>query len=210
MRIYKYIGPLIFSLILGLASLSAQEVPIELAFFDACTTELVEAEYEWTEFEGLPNEKVLKCSLERGINWELSLWIVYDLKQKKDTIVIPQIVFAEGKELNDRKWAYLNCDHLCEGLETDYYANGEKRLEGTFQRGKPEEIRYFREDGTMETEEFFILGTLNYSRINYFDDAGLLQKYERYRNTKKKTLIKTYDRWGKLLEKVTERHVVEN
>ena len=195
--------------LIGWQSLPAQEDMIQLAFFDACTAKFVDAAYEWQEFNGFPNEKLLRCSLERGLDWEISLWIVYDLSQTKDTIVIPKIVFAEGKELNDRKWAYLNCDRLCQGSETDYYANGEKRLEGTFQRGKPEKIRYFREDGRMETEEFFVLGTLNYSRINYFDEGGVLEKYERYRNTKKRTIIKTYDKMGKLLEKVSERHRVE-
>lgn len=47
----------------------------------------------------------------------------------------PVLIRGYGDGLEPGDWLY--CDDRCEGNKIDYYKNGQKRVEGTFKRGKP-------------------------------------------------------------------------
>ena len=131
------------------------------------------------------------------------------LKTKNDTIRIPKILFAGGNELHSKRWTYLNCGKVCNGKETDFYANGNKRTEGTYENGKPIEIKEYRKNGTLRAQYFYENLTLNYERVDYYDEKENLEEYEIYKNKKRKTIIKTFDRNGKLTNRKTEKHYIE-
>lgn len=71
------------------------------------------------------------------------------------------------------------------------------------------EIENFREDGTQEQKEYLVLGTINRTRVNYYNLDGSLDSYEVIRNRKKKTITFTYDLSGKLIDKSEVRHIFE-
>ena len=147
------------------------------------------------------NIKILTYYIDRG-EWTCQNTATVDLN-KNDTIRIPKVLFGAGKELNSKRWAYLNCNNLCQELETDYYPNGNKRIEGNFKDGKPAEIKYYRKSGIVESEEIYESGTLNIAKINYYDEQGKLIGYELRKNKKQKTITRTFDKNDKRIKKET-------
>nr|WP_321230791.1 hypothetical protein [uncultured Psychroserpens sp.] len=123
-----------------------------------------------------------------------------------DTILIPKIRFTTESTLHSSYWNYFNCDKICNGKEIDYYSNGNKRLEGIFEKGKPIEITQFREDGIVETKNYYYLRRLNIKRREYYDSKGKLEEYELHKLKKSKIVIKTYDSKGELLKKEIEKY----
>ena len=110
-------------------------------------------------------------------------------------------MLSTGNELHTKRWGYLNCNKLCNGIETDLYSNGNKRLEGNFINGKPKEIKFFRENGIIEKQEIYKLGSFNHKQLNYYDITGKLVGYETFKNEKRKSIIRRFDENGKLLDK---------
>jgi hypothetical protein len=53
-----------------------------------------------------------------------------------DTLDVPMIKFTWDGVLHSRYWNYFKCDKLCNGLESDFYPSGQKRLEGEFNNWK--------------------------------------------------------------------------
>lgn len=57
----------------------------------------------------------------------------------RDTVqswaMFPVLITGYGDDLEPGDWLY--CDNRCEGNKADYYKNGQKRVEGTFKKGKP-------------------------------------------------------------------------
>lgn len=171
----------------------------DFIFYNECTNEIVSPKYEITSIPESENIKILTYHIDRG-EWMCQNTITVDLK-KNDTIKIPKILFGAGRELNSNRWTYLNCNQPCHGIETDYYPNGNKRLEGLFIEGKPSEIKFYRKNGVLESQEIYERGTLKIARMNYFDEKGKLMGYELHKNRKKKTIIRTFDKNDKKLKK---------
>lgn len=180
---------------------------LNLVFYSECSGKIITPEFDIDIVPESENVKILTYYIERG-EWISQNTITIDLR-KNDTIKIPKILFGGGNELHSQRWTYLNCNEICEGKETDYYSNGNKRLEGIFENGKPSEIKFFRENGTLESQEIYKLGTLNKTRVNYFDENGILTEYEIHKNRKKKTVIRTFDKNRKQINKEVRHYYIE-
>ena len=114
------------------------------------------------------------------------------------TLNIPSIKFTwDGVLHGSSYWNYFKCVKLCDGHEVDFYPNGHKRTEGEFHIGKPTHIIQYRENGTKEIEYWYVPGTQDLTRVNYFDESGDLEEYERYKRiSKRKTVKMTYSSSG--------------
>jgi len=174
---------------------------LNLVFYDVCSNRIIEPEFEIFSMSELNYDYIT-------VYKEIDDWVVQhttSIKTKNDTIRIPKILFAGGNELHSKRWTYLNCEKVCNGKETDFYENGNKRTEGIYKNGKPIEIKEYRKSGILRAQYFYENLTLNYGRINFYDENGDLENYQIYENKKKKTIIKTFDKNGKLIETETEK-----
>jgi len=178
---------------------------LNLVFYDNCSNQIIEPEFEVLYVSDL-NYDLLTVYKEID-NWVLQYSTT--LKTKNDTIRIPKILFAGGNELHSKRWTYLNCEKVCNGKETDFYENGNKRTEGTYSNGKPIEIKEYRDNGILRAQYFYENLTLKYKRIDYYDENGNLEEYEIYKNKKRRTIIKTFDKNGNLKNKETEKYFIE-
>ncbi|WP_298507203.1 hypothetical protein [uncultured Maribacter sp.] len=178
---------------------------LNLVFYDECSNKIIKPEYEVLKMKELNYDYL--TVFKKYDDWTLQYST--SIKTKNDTIRIPKILFAGGSELHSRRWTYLNCEKVCDGKETDFYENGSKRTEGTYSNGKPIEIKEYREDGVLRAQYFYENLTLNYQRIDYYDENGDFEEYQIYKNKKRKTVIKTFDKSGKLTEKETEKKYIE-
>ncbi len=174
-----------------------------ISFIDECSGSIIKPEYELMLTPVDKTKRILNYNIERG-DWISQNTITIDITNLKDTVQIPKILFSTGSELHSNRWTYLNCDEVCSGKEIDYYKNGNKRLEGNFENGKPIDITIYYPKGNIETRTFFEKGTLKYTRIDYYDETGELLEYELYTNKRKKTIIKTYDKYGEFIDEQTE------
>jgi len=135
-------------------------------------------------------------------------WIsqyVATVKTSNDTIKIPKTLFSGGSELHSERWAYLNCDKICNGLEIDFYSNGNKRIEGNFKNGKPIKISFFRKEGTIEREEFYNVGDFRSKKTNHFNEKGDLIEYVIRKKRRRKIIVKTFDKNDKLINREVEQ-----
>ena len=178
---------------------------LNLVFYNDCSEKIIKPEFEIDSFPNF-NYKIINVYVKRG---ELIGQYSTTLKTINNTIRIPKILFSFGNELHSNRWNYLNCEKVCNGTETDFYSNGNIRLKGIFKNGKPIEIFDFRQNGKLLTQTFYENLTLNYKRVNYFDLNGDLTEYEIYKNKKRKTIVKTFDKNQKLVSRKIERYNIE-
>ncbi len=199
----------IFLLILSFSSFSQDngKENLNLVFYSECSGKIITPEFDIDIVPESENVKILTYYFKVG-EWISQNTITIDLR-KNDTIKIPKILFGGGNELHSQRWTYLNCNKICEGKESDYYSNGNKRLEGIFESGKPSEIKFYRENGTLESQEIYNLGTLNKTRVNYFDEKGILAEYEIHKNRRRKTIIRTFDKNHKQINKEVRHYYIE-
>jgi hypothetical protein len=192
----------IFLLILNFSCLSqtSGKENLNLVFYSECSDKIIKVEFEIDPIPESKNLKLITYYVERG-EWISSNTITIDLN-KKDTIRVPKILLSFGNELHTKRWSYLNCNEICNGKIIDLYSNGNKRLEGSFVNGKPKEIKFYRENGIIETEEIYNLGKFDYKRQNYFNSLGELIGFETYEYKKKKRVIKRFNEKGKLLNEL--------
>ena len=170
---------------------------LNLVFYDSCSNQIIEPEFEIFSMSESNDDFII-------VYKEFDDWILQystSIKAKNDTIRIPKILIASGNELHSKRWTYLNCDKICNGKETDYYENGNKRIEGTFENGKPIEIKEYWVNGNLRIQTFYDNLTFKYNRVDYYDENGELDEYLIYINKKRKTIIKTFDKNGKLIER---------
>ena len=177
---------------------------LNLVFYSECSNQIVTPKYEIASIPESDNIKILTYHIERG-EWICQNTVTVDLR-KNDTIRIPKILLGVGKELHSKRWTYLNCNQICQATETDHYANGNKRLEGNFKDGKPSDIKFYRKNGVIESQDVYKSGTLDITNVNYFDEKGVLMGYESHQNCKRKTIIKTFDRNNKRVKKEIQYH----
>lgn len=197
----------IFLLTLSFSSFSQNsgKENLNLVFYDDCSNQIIEPEFEVLY---MPHSNYDLITIFKEIDdWTLQYSTTF--KTKNDTIRIPKILFAGGNELHSKRWTYLNCGKVCDGKETDFYANENKRTEGTYENGKPIEIKEYHKNGTLRAQYFYENLTLNYKRVDYYDENENLEEYKIYMNKKRRTIIKTFDKNGKLTNRKTEKHYIE-
>ncbi|MDN3494252.1 toxin-antitoxin system YwqK family antitoxin [Winogradskyella bathintestinalis] len=203
----KSVQTSIFLLIISFSCFSQNsgKKSLNLVFYDNCSNKIIEPEFEILYISGVNYDYIT-------VYKEIDDWTIQHsatVKTKNDTIRIPKILFAGGNELHSKRWTYLNCDKICDGNETDFYENGNKRTDGTYSNGKPIEIKEYRKNGTLRAQYFYENLTLNYERVDYYDENEDLEEYQTYENKKRKTIIKTFDKNGKLTDKETEKIYIE-
>ena len=203
----KSVQTSIFLLIISFSCFSQNsgKENLNLVFYDNCSNKIIEPEFEILY---LTHTNYNLITIFKEID-DWTLQYSTTLKTKNDTIRIPKILFASGNELHSKRWTYLNCEKVCDGKETDFYENGNKRTDGTYSNGKPIEIKEYRKNGTLRAQYFYENLTLNYERVDYYDENEDLEEYQTYENKKRKTIIKTFDKNGKLTDKETEKIYVE-
>ena len=209
------------------------QIELDIYFYDECDNKikkidfhLLDSNFEeigYDEFYNLVNYDVTKPTVDSlGIyhlnatleidNGNLGALVLgeIDIKSYKkytDTINIPRIRFVTPTYIHATEWDYYNCSKLCDGYEIDFYGNGEIRLEGYFNNGKPYEITEYREDGTLDSKEFFDVGNLRRKRIEYYDANGELYEYEVSEFIKNvKLTTYTYDSYGSLIEENVQKY----
>lgn len=198
----------IFLLIFSISCFSqnSEKEELNLTFINECSNEKITPEFDIDSSKDFLNYRLITVYLKRG---EWISQFSTTLKTNNDTIVVPKILFSSGNELHSKRWTYLNCGKVCNEKETDFYENGNKRTEGTYSNGKPIEIKEYRKNGTIRSQYFYENLTLNYKRIDYYDENEDLEEYQVYENKKRKTIIKTFDKNGKLKSKETEKRNIE-
>lgn len=200
------------------------QTEVKLMFYDACEDSLVTLEYEAWNLENpditmsssnsqliidQPGTYLISSSINRGDLVSLfSFTIPIEGVFLSDTLEIPSLTFSVSGGLHDRIWIYQKCNKICEGTESSYYRNGNKQIEGVFEKGKPNELTTYRLDGTIELKEFFN-PTIDRTRINYYNEQGKLYEYEIHKNSKNKTTISIFNSADELLTKRTEKHIIE-
>ncbi|MFT5146879.1 MAG: hypothetical protein ACI9H1_001605 [Polaribacter sp.] len=207
----KLLKKIIFLFLISFSSFSQnpEKGKLEFKFLDKCTNKFVQAEFEIDTIPGLENSISLTYYTKRG-DWISQGFYFNIIKENSiDTIIIPKILFSFGNELHSKQWKYLNCEKPCNGIETDFYENGRKRIVGNFKNGKPIEIKEYRENGTLVIQSFYGNFTLKYNRINYYDHKERLVEYEIYKNKRKRTLIKTFDKNGNLIREEVEKYIIK-
>lgn len=71
-----------------------------------------------------------------------------------DTLRLISIYSCLEATSHPRFIGYCCCNEKCEGFQIDYYANGNKRIEGNFIRGKPiGNLIYYNKDGSINYVE---------------------------------------------------------
>lgn len=162
-------------------------------FIDGCSQQIIEPKFE------VCSEAIFLLRISYTMESENSISqgssIVDIRKPITDTITTSRIVFSVDKR--SKQWAFLNCKEPCEGTATTYFPNGNKRFEGVFSNGKPLEVSYYSYNGIIETRKYIIPGTLKSSRINHFDEHGIIREYEIFVHKKHKTVVKTFNKEGK-------------
>jgi len=200
----------IFLLVLSISCFSqnVEKGKMNLTFIDVCSNKIITPEFDIDSLPDLKNSRIISYSVKRG-EWIGQSSIIINLN-KKDTIIIPRILLSTGNELHTKRWGYLNCNKLCNGIETDFYSNGNKRLEGNFINGKPKEIKFFRKNGIIEKQEIYKLGSFDNNQLNIFDTTGKLLGFETFKRKKSKTIIRKFDKNGNLLNKNIIKKNTEN
>jgi hypothetical protein len=207
----KTVQKSIFLLLISFSCFSQknEREKLNLVFFDKCTNNFIKPEIEIDTIAGLKNGRLLTYYIKRG-DWISQAFSSTMLNRESiDTITIPKILFSFGNELHSKRWNYLICEKICEGIETDFYENGNKRIEGNFKNGKPVELKEFKENGELFSQSFYENFTLNFKRINYFNKNEEIYEYDIYENKKRKTIIRTFDKDGVLISKEIQKKYIE-
>jgi hypothetical protein len=206
---------IIIILLLSLTNLQGQ-IEIALFFKNTCNNSITKLDFE------LMNLNIDKDNLQQNIKSDKGVAIVTiagryyltsnvvwgdnmvglfnqtievgDSPTQVDTIDIPAIKFTWDGVLHSKYWNYFKCDKLCDGIESDFYSNGKKRLEGEFKNGKPIHVVEYRNE---------------YEKVNYFDESGMLKSYELYKISKRRTVKTTFTASGKRTGRDITKHNID-
>jgi len=206
-------------LLISLTELHGQ-IEIELYFKNTCDNSIIKLEFELMYIRIYKSDKgvaIVPASgiyyLKSNIRWGDNMVGMFDQTinirdspNQVDTLDIPTIKFSWDGGLHSKYWSYFKCDKVCDGVESDYYPNGKKKLEGEFKAGKPIHLTHYRNDGTNEIEAWYRLGTNQFEKVNYFDESGTLEKYELYKLSKRRTVKTTYTPDGSEIDRDVKKH----
>jgi len=97
---------------------------------------------------------------------------------------------------------YYCCDTLCEGYNIDYYANGNKRIEGSFKNGEPYgDLIFYKPDGTEDYVKRYTRKRNKFT-IGKYRNGKPFGAIITYGNDGSVILIKKYTDNGEFIEKV--------
>ncbi len=125
-----------------------------------------------------------------------------------DTIVMPKIRLGWSMALHSNERYYYHCSKICNGTETEYFDNGNKKLEGNFENGIPIKIKHYYDNGNIKMIELFQNGSLEPYKIERYDIENNLLEYEIRTIRNKKTIIKKYDKYNKLIDKEILNYII--
>ncbi len=150
-----------FTLFISIVAI-AQEISFELFIKDNCNDTIRKVPFFNLRKNGIDfypkNNDGVVILKEKG-NYELSTIYSDDIKKYNfknfavvgDTINMPLIKQCLEPTSNPSFVGYCCCNAECEGEKVDYYANGNKRLEGYFEKGKPiGKLKMYYPDGTLK------------------------------------------------------------
>lgn len=204
---------------------SCSQVELEIYLLDKCTNQVTKAEFDLFD----NNNKLIDFDVQKPIIDSLGVYFLttgIDIKNNnyvtlvskeinitkpgiyRDTIPVPKIRFVGSGTPYSNYWNYFNCNKICNGLETDYFENSNKRLEGTFKNGKPTDIKEYWENGNLRFHFYYRNFTLDYDRAYYYDENGDLISFDIHKHRKKKTIVKTFDEKGRLIDKKVSRKYI--
>ncbi len=171
---------------------------LDLVFLDECNGQIIEPEYEIEDFPEF-NYKLITVFVKRG---DLIGHFITTLENHSDTLRVPKILFAfdSKNQSKSKRQLSMNCDQVCNGIETQYYQNGNIKMKGNFKNGNPVEIKSYRENGLLVTQAFYKKSSFDFTKVNYYNENEDLETYQLYQYKRKKTIIETYDVNGKLIE----------
>ncbi len=199
------------------------QVSVKFKFYDSCQDTVLSLEFEAWKIGNPDPDTSLSSNNSTILVDSLGTYIIYTGLERQgllalfdftiniessniiDTLNIPTICFAVTGALHDSFWTYLNCEESCNGNEISYYSNGNKQLEGSFTKGKPDILTSYREDGTIEQRDYYVSGRVQYTKIEYYDEQGNLETYELYKNGKRRTKIRTFNSKDQLIEERIEK-----
>jgi len=205
------------------------QIQVELYFKNSCDNSIIKLDFELrntekidsTVFPLIESNKEFAVVPTQGTYhvtsnylWDNLIGMFDDVieinssKKQVDTINIPRIKSTWDGVLHAKTpyWNYFNCEKLCDGHETDFYPNGQKRLEGEFIKGKPNHIIEYRKDGKRKFECWYIPGTSSQTRVNWYDNNGKLDEYDKYDKRKHRTIKTTYTAQGKKVTREVIKH----
>jgi hypothetical protein len=186
----------ILIIIFSLCSCKDETIPIvsqnitekenqNFVFFDSCSNKIISPKFEIFSMPELIYDYIT-------VEKEIDDWVVQyttSIKTNNDTIRIPKILFARGKDFPSKRWTYLNCDKVCNGTETDFYSNGNKRTEGTYVNGKPIERKEYWESGELHAHYFYDNFTIEYKKVIFYDENGNFVDEQIYENIMTESFI---------------------
>ncbi|WP_138434588.1 toxin-antitoxin system YwqK family antitoxin [Winogradskyella algicola] len=126
---------------------------------------------------------------------------ILDSEIYSDTIVMPKIRLGYSMALHSNERYYFNCNKICNGIEIEYFDNGNKKLQGNFDNGIPLKIKHYYENGNIKMIELFQNGSFEPYKIERYDIENNLLEYELRIIRNKKTIIKKYNKNNKLIDK---------
>ena len=198
-------------------SLFAQ-IEINYWFYDNCADSIMKLEYELVDINGISyepskNTKTVIVPKNGVYVLTVSKWrkeykaILFDIRifenenQYTDTIEFPRICLSDDGILNPMFSGYTKCDRICNGFETDYHKNGNKRLEGYFENAWPKgKLKYYSKTGELEKEELY----KNHGLVKtWYYKSGMLTHIE-YILRSDRIKTKYYDKKGKLYRTIIE------
>ncbi len=182
-KIYIFIITTVW--LFSLSQVNAQEVKFKLYGFNPCTRN-IEAFSLFSlkkEENYYPKDSSGICVLPDTGRYILNFfdeqkeYFFNEFKTYIDTLKIPSIQFCHELSTRVAFSGYCCCDSLCQGDQVDFYSNGNKRIEGHFNKGKPIGI------------------------LNFYYSTGQLQLVEKYDNTGNLLKRIQYDKTGNLIKK---------
>lgn len=168
----------------------------KVLFEDKCFNELKEGNYSFLSSD------IIKYSYKRG---NLSTEGTIFGYKKGENIKIYKVTLFSDKE--GKLAGYYNCENLCDGIQKDYYKNGKVRLIGKFNEGKPIELKIYDEDGTLASKYSYYSNSFSEKRIDFFGINGKLEEYWEYKYEGQKTIIKQFNKKGKLIKTEIEENI---
>lgn len=125
-----------------------------------------------------------------------------EYKSYSDTINIATIKHLISTTSPITFSGYYCCDTLCEGYNIDYYANGNKRIEGYFKNGEPYgDLIFYKPDGTEDYVKRYTRKRNKFT-IGKYRNGKPFGAIITYGNDGSVILIKKYTDNGEFIEKV--------
>lgn len=165
-------------------SVYGQEIKFEVYIKDACAdsiNKLMFFNLKKDNIDYFPENNDGMVFLKEKGKYELTtiysedsvMYELNDYNNISDTILMPTIrQFIEPTSSPDFA-GYYCCGSECNGKQIDYYSNGNKRLEGTFENGKPiGKLKFYYSDGSLK-------------RIDKYNKKGVMvnrKEYNKCRN----------------------------